>query len=183
MARAIPWVLLMLMLLAPGTGSAQTIRPDSAGHPPAVDSSLTAGTQDSSGVTMVRGKSPSLAMLFSAVLPGAGQVYNESYWKTPIVLGLGIYFVSAWLDNNRRTDDYRGKYAASVLAGAADDRYLRLREFYKEQRDSFAWYFLILYVINIADAYVDASLYGFDVSPTLSLRGLPATGLVLRYTW
>ena len=58
-----------------------------------------------------------------------------------------------------------------------------LREFYKDQRDSFTWYFFILYVLNIVDAYVDASLYSFDVSPALSLRGVPARGLTVRFTW
>ena len=60
---------------------------------------------------------------------------------------------------------------------------LKLRDFYKDQRDSFTWYFFILYVLNIVDAYVDASLYGFDVSPTLTMRGIPAAGLSIRFTW
>jgi len=132
--------------------------------------------------------SPSLAMLFSAVVPGAGQFYNRSYWKVPVVLGFGLYFASTWLDQNRRTQDYRAQYAASVAAGNPDPLKLQLREFYKEQRDTFAWYFVILYFVNIADAYVDASLYNFDVGPDLTLRVLPAApgpagpgpGLTLR---
>jgi hypothetical protein len=124
-------------------------------------------------------KSPGLAMLCSAVIPGAGQFYNQSYWKVPVVLGLGIYFASTWLDQNRRTQDFRQKYAASLLANPPDlfqsDTYLREREFYKEQRDTFAWYFVILYLVNIADAYVDASLFDFDVGGDLSLRVLPGS--------
>jgi hypothetical protein len=119
-------------------------------------------------------KSPGNAMLFSAILPGAGQFYNESYWKVPIVFGFGLYFVSSWLDNNRRYADYRDKYSASLAQNpAGDPRLLAVREFYKEQRDSFTWYFLILYLLNIADAYVDASLYDFNVGGDLSLRLLP----------
>jgi hypothetical protein len=30
-------------------------------------------------------KSPTVAVLLSAVLPGAGQFYNQSYWKIPIL--------------------------------------------------------------------------------------------------
>ena len=113
-------------------------------------------------------------MLLSGILPGAGQFYNESYWKVPIVFGFGIYFASSWLDNNRRYQDFRDKYSASLLLSAGGDpRLLAVREFYKEQRDSFTWYFLILYLINIADAYVDASLYDFNVGGDLSLRFLP----------
>ena len=48
-----------------------------------------------------------------------------------------------------------------------------MREFYKAQRDSFTWYFVLLYLINIADAYVDASLYDFNVGGDLSVRVLP----------
>ncbi len=124
-------------------------------------------------------KSPGLAMLCSALLPGAGQFYNQSYWKVPVVLGLGLYFASTWLDQNRRTRDFREKYAASLTASPPDlfasDTYLRERDFYKRQRDTFAWYFVILYLVNIADAYVDASLFDFDVGKDLSLRLLPGT--------
>jgi hypothetical protein len=183
MARAMPWLLPVLFLLLPGAGAAQTVRPDSVIQLPLVDSSVVVGAQDTAHLVVPPGKSPGLAMLFSAVLPGAGQAYNESYWKVPIVLGLGMYFVSEWLDNNRRTVDYRDKYAASLQTSGGDERSLRLREFYKNQRDSFAWYFLILYFVNIADAYVDASLSGFDVSPTLGHRDFPAAGLALRFTW
>ena len=122
-------------------------------------------------------KTPALAMLCSAVLPGAGQFYNQSYWKVPVVLGLGLYFASTWLDQNRRTQDFREKYAASLAAVPSDpftsDTYLRERDFYKQQRDTFAWYFVILYLVNIADAYVDASLFDFDGGKDLSLRVLP----------
>jgi hypothetical protein len=156
---------------------------DSAGAPRA-DSVRVLHGKDSTarGVDTLRhvvlpGKSPGLAMLFSAVIPGAGQFYNRSYWKVPVVLGLGLYFASTWLDQNRRTQDYRQKYAASLTAASPDlfisNQYLNEREFYRQQRDTFAWYFFILYILNIADAYVDASLFNFDVGPDLSLRLLP----------
>jgi hypothetical protein len=129
------------------------------------------------------GKSTGLAMLLSAVLPGAGQVYNESYWKAPLVLGLGVYFAAEFIRNNRYADDYRQLYLASPGDPNAA-AYKGLREDYKNLRDANAWYFVILYVLNIVDAYVDASLYGFDVSPTLSLRGVPGNlGLSLRVGW
>jgi len=130
-------------------------------------------------------KSPGMAMLLSAVVPGAGQFYNQSYWKVPIVFGLGLYFASTWLDQNRRTEIYRQKYAADLAVPLPTDIFASLaaqgqrntdlneREFYKEQRDTFAWYFVILYLVNVADAYVDASLFDFDVGGDLSLRVLP----------
>jgi hypothetical protein len=119
-------------------------------------------------------RSTGTAMLLSAILPGAGQFYNRSYWKVPIVVGLGLYFVSSWLDNNRRAIDNRDKYSSTGEA-----RWLLQRDFYKSQRDSFTWYFVVLYLLNIADAYVDAALSDFNVTPELSLRSHPAPGGLL----
>ena len=130
-------------------------------------------------------KSAGKAMLFSALLPGAGQLYNESYWKVPIVVGFGVYFASQWLHNNRLYKDYRDQYAKSLLQNpAGNSRLLQIREFYKDQRDTFTWYMAILYFINVADAYVDASLYDFSVSGDLSIRLMPApTGMALRVSF
>ena len=120
-------------------------------------------------------KSPGLALALSAVLPGAGQFYNESYWKIPIVAGLGVYLVSEWIQNNDLTQDYRDQFSASITSANpfGDARLLSLREFYKDQRDTFTWYLAILYVANLLDAYVDASLYDFSVSDDLNLQLLP----------
>lgn len=120
-------------------------------------------------------KSPLLALLLSAALPGAGQFYNESYWKVPIVLGFGYYFASNWIDLNDSTKHYRRLYAQSISPQSpnGDGRYLQLREFYKDQRDTFSWYLFIYYLVNLVDAYVDASLYDFNVGDDLSLRVLP----------
>jgi hypothetical protein len=120
-------------------------------------------------------KSPLLALLLSAALPGAGQFYNESYWKVPIVLGFGYYFASNWIDLNDSTKHYRRLYAQSITPQTpnGDGRYLQLREFYKDQRDTFSWYLFIYYLVNLVDAYVDASLYDFNVGDDLSLRVLP----------
>lgn len=117
-------------------------------------------------------RSPLLAMGLSALLPGGGQVYNRSYWKVPLILGLGGYFIYEMIDNHRQYADYRDQYQAGLATiPDGDPNILRLREFYKNQRDSFGWYFLILYFVNIADAYVDASLFGFDVGDNLGFRG------------
>ena len=120
-------------------------------------------------------KSPGLALLFSALLPGAGQFYNESYWKIPIVLGFGYYFATRWIDNNDSTKRYRELYAASITSESqsGNGNYQRLREFYKDQRHTFSWYIFIYYIVNLVDAYVDASLYDFNVGDDLSIRLIP----------
>jgi hypothetical protein len=119
-------------------------------------------------------RSTGLAMLFSAVLPGAGQFYNRSYWKVPVVLGFGLYFASSWLDMNRRVIDNRNMYQIT-----GDAKWLSQRDFYKSERDAFAWYFVVLYLLNIADAYVDAALSDFDVSPALSVHTAPSPSAVV----
>ena len=131
-------------------------------------------------------KSPGLAMLFSALVPGAGQAYNESYWKIPVVVGFGLYFTSMWLHNNRLYTEYRDRYSESLQTSASGDgRLLTIREFYRDQRDTFTWYFFILYLLNVADAYVDASLYDFNVGDDLSIRLMPEAGtrLALRLSF
>jgi hypothetical protein len=183
--QAIRWLILILTVIPFQAGTARSVRADSTLHASLPRDTTLSRAGDDTLAVPVHTKSPTTAMILSGVLPGAGQVYNASYWKTPIILGLGVYFISEWLDNNRRADDYRQKYDLSLqtLPPYGNTRMRDLREFYKDQRDSFTWYFFILYVLNIVDAYVDASLYGFDVSPTLSLRGSPAHGLTVRFIW
>ncbi len=120
-------------------------------------------------------KSPGVALALSAVLPGAGQFYNESYWKIPILLGFGYYFASRWFEYNDSTKHYRERYTNSFTTQTPGDifEFQRLREFYKDQRDAFSWYIFIYYIVNLVDAYVDASLYDFNVGDNLSIRVRP----------
>jgi hypothetical protein len=156
--------------------SAASAQPDVS---PPLDSSPTVAADTGKGLP-VRTKSPALAAGLSALLPGAGQVYNESYLKVPIVAGIGGYFIYQILHNNKLYGDYRGQYSRSLqTTSGGDAELLSLREFYHDERDRFGWYFLILYALNVLDAYVDASLFGFDVSDELALRVLPAAGPAL----
>jgi len=131
-------------------------------------------------------KSTVKAMLFSAALPGLGQIYTKSYWKLPIIWGLGGYYVREWIRNNNRYRDYRDQYSRSITPSnpSGDLQTKAFRDFYRNQRDSFAWYFGILYLANIVDAYVSASLYEFDVSDDLSFAiGESGQVLTLRWRW
>lgn len=111
-------------------------------------------------------KSPWRAVAYSAILPGAGQFYNESYWKIPIIAGLGGYFVYEIVINNNQYLDYKDQYANSQTPQnpQGNIQLQNYREFYRDQRDNFIIYSLILYVVNLIDAYVDAQLYDFNVS-------------------
>jgi hypothetical protein len=125
---------------------------------------------DSTGVIRT-GKSPATAILLSAVLPGAGQVYTGRYWKVPLILGFGAYFASMWIKMDNHYTESRDAYAASVAAGVSngqgDSRMLYERDFYRDERDRFGFYVILTYLLNIVDAYVGASLYDFDVGDNL----------------
>ena len=53
---------------------------------------------------------PTKAVIFSAILPGLGQIYNKAYWKLPIVYGgfMGCIYAITW--NNRNYKDYSAAY-------------------------------------------------------------------------
>ncbi len=118
-------------------------------------------------------KSPWLAVGLSAAAPGAGQIYNKNYWHVPVIWGLGGYWVYEWIHLNNNYKDYRDQFANSVTptTPSGNGQYLLLRDFYRDERDKFAWYLGALYFLNLVDAYVGASLYDFDVSPDLGADG------------
>ena len=126
-----------------------------------------------------------VAMGLSAVLPGTGQLYNEDYWKIPVIWSLGGYWVYEWINNNRDYHDFRNQYTNSItsMTPYGDERLLRLRDFYRDQRDSFAWYLGLLYFLNLLDAYVGANLYDFDVSPDLGADGRVVPKAVATVRW
>lgn len=110
-------------------------------------------------------KSPWGAVIRSAVIPGFGQFYNESYWKIPVVWGFLGWFAYQWNIANNSYINYRDLYNESLQQNSTgNSSYLSIREFYKDQRDLFAVFFGLAYFLNLVDAYVDAHLFDFDVS-------------------
>ena len=111
-----------------------------------------------SDTTFVMEKSPWGAVLRSAVLPGFGQFYNESYWKIPVIWGVGALFISGWVYNNNLYKDNK-----NLFIDTGNNLYLSNRDFYRDQRDNFTIYLVLLYILNLVDAYVDAHLFDFTV--------------------
>lgn len=121
--------------------------------------------------------SPRRAGLYSAVLPGLGQVYNHQYVKVPLMLGgLGVA-TGIFLWNFDKYVTYRDAYRLRLnghLTGdpkvdiySPDDlRYLR--DGYRQYVDYSVLGFAAVYLYNILDAVVFAHLYHFDVSNDLS---------------
>lgn len=122
------------------------------------------------------------ASLLSAVLPGAGQIYNRSYWKVPVIYaGLGGFGYVFFANN---TDYYNCRKAlrlADNSSGSAEfkgeiystDQLLTIKKQYDRQRNIGAIGIFAFYFLNIIDANVDAHLRSFDVSDDLSLRWRP----------
>jgi len=124
-----------------------------------------------SAVNLRPAKSPALATIFSSLVPGSGQIYAERYWTLPLIWGFGYWFVRQYIGSDRKYYEWRAKYSKSLTLGtygSSGDAYAKyVRDFYHDQRDSFAFYLALTYVLNIVDAYVGASLYNFDVSEDL----------------
>lgn len=127
--------------------------------------------------TLPRWPVPNRAVLYSVLLPGAGQLYNRDWWKAPIVwagVGTAIYFIQY---NHREFSRYRG------LTETADEplrlQYRALRDYHRRNRDFTILLTAVGYALVAVEAYVDAHLYYFDVSDNLSMAirpGVQATG-------
>jgi hypothetical protein len=121
-------------------------------------------------------KSAMGAVLRSAIVPGLGQIYNQSYWKAPIVWGIGAWLVYNWVNNNKDYKTYKNLFALdnSILL------YRENRDFYRDQRDLFAIYMGLTYFLQLVDAYVDAQLFDFTVQEDYH-TGLPLISFRLRF--
>jgi len=127
------------------------------------DSTIEKSSTDT--LTFVMKKSPWGAVLRSAILPGFGQFYNESYYKIPVVWGALIYLGYQWKNNNDSYLRFKDLYNQSLLSSEnGNSNYYKSREFYHDQRDLFAIYIGLTYFLNLIDAYVDAHLFDFEVS-------------------
>jgi hypothetical protein len=181
----------MAMLLLPAiaglSASAQGL-PTQSSVPPKMlrineDSLIFAATATSD--TIVRqGKSTAIATLGSMAIPGSGQIYNGSYWKAPVIWGALYYFWSVYDNQNTLYKDQKRLYTASITTAVpnGDAEKKTLRDFYRKQRDTFGWYMALTYLVNVLDAYVEASLYGFEVSPDLRVKNdIQMVGLQVRF--
>ena len=124
----------------------------------------TSKSVQSSDTTFIMTKSPWGAVLRSAIIPGLGQIYNESYLKVPIVWGIMGYFIAIWIDQDNQYEKYKELY---IESNYLTTKYKSYRDQYRNQRDQFAVYIGLAYFLNLVDAFVDAHLFDFDVSTNL----------------
>lgn len=140
--------------------------------------------------------SPERAVWLSALFPGLGQVYNRRYWKLPIVVGgfMGLGYATSWnnnqlteytqayrdlMDSDPSTNSYMNFFPSTTKEEDLDKTWLtnimkRRRDFYRRNRDLCIICLVGMYMLCMIDAYVDASLAHFDISPDLSIDWSPA---------
>lgn len=123
-------------------------------------------------------------------LPGAGQFYNKSYWKIPVIyagfagMGYLVHF------NNTRYQQYKKAYILRVDDDPATvdefvDQYSQddlqtLKSFYRRNRDLSYIVAGLIYVLNIIDASVDAHLFYFNVNDDLSMNLQPSFNMLVQ---
>jgi hypothetical protein len=125
--------------------------------------------------TFVMQKSPWCAVLLSAIVPGLGQIYNESYIKAPIIWGIEGALLAAWIFNNDRYKKNGDLYTQTQNSG-----YRIVRDSYRDQRDLVTIYMSLVYLLNLVDAYVDAHLFDFTVKEDF-YTGTPMLGVKLNF--
>jgi len=139
---------------------------------------------------------PSKIVWMGAVVPGWGQILNRKYWKLPIVYGglLGCYYAYSW--NASRYNSYHTAYLDIIDSDPTTNSFLDIlpegytlesiggtsryttilktgQDQFRRQRDLSVIVSVAFYALTLVDAFVDAQLYGFDISPDLSLEIKP----------
>lgn len=146
----------------------------------AVAGSDTTTVRDSITAKLPFQPKPKKAALYSAIIPGAGQIYNRQAWKAPIIyvgMGVSFYFL-AYNTNDYRT--LRRNYLAAIdtdpstkneFAGLYDaPALLSLQQQARRYLDMTVLFTTLGYTLQVLDALVYAHLRGFDVSEDISLR-------------
>lgn len=138
---------------------------------------------------------PKRALWMALVIPGGGQIYNRKYWKLPIFYGgfVGCIYAITW--NNQMYHDYAQAYMDIMddnpdtksyeqflhfntqITESNRSRYQELfrkrKNRYRRWRDLASFVTMAVYALSVIDAYVDASLSDFDITPDLSLHVAP----------
>lgn len=139
---------------------------------------------------------PTRAVWLSALFPGLGQIYNRRFWKLPIVVGafMGLGYGTSWnntmlhdytrayndlLDNDPNTKSYMDFFPTTTREDDLDKAWLnstlrRRKDYFRRNRDLCIICMVGVYLVAMVDAYVDASLAHFDISPDLTMEVAPA---------
>lgn len=136
---------------------------------------------------------PTKATWLAVVFPGGGQIYNRKYWKLPIIYGgfAGCAYALSWngkmykdysqayldiMDSNPNTKSYEDLLPPNATYNEEQlkNTLKRRKDMFRRYRDLSIFAFIGVYIISIIDAYVDAELSNFDITPDLSMKVEPA---------
>ena len=143
--------------------------------------------------------SPNKALWYAALFPGGGQIYNRKYWKLPIIYGGLLGLIYGYSFNNTYFTTYSNAYRDLALNSPnksymdflppgydveakrdyLEKTFKRKKNMYRTWRDYCLVGMIGVYLVSMVDAYVDASLYHFDVSTDLDADKNPT--LMLSY--
>lgn len=138
-----------------------------------------------------RPHSPLRATVYSAIIPGGGQIYNglhkegsffRKYWKVPVVYGAVatcVYFIDF---NTKQYRYYHDQYVAyadddpsTVMTIEANpSRLNEVQDQYHRWMDVSYMCLAGVYILQIIDANVDAHLFYYDIGNDLSLQVHPS---------
>lgn len=139
--------------------------------------------------------SPRKAVIYSAIFPGLGQIYNRQYWKLPILYGgfVGFTYAITWnngyyrdylngyqdiMDDNPESNSWHAMLPYGMDPESIDRQWFtdvlkQRKDYYRYYRDLSIIGTFALYFLAIVDAYVDSQLFDFDMSPDLSMQIQP----------
>ena len=147
--------------------------------PPGIFQQETQSQVDSARMAYIAKRfNPQKALLYAAILPGSGQVYNKKYWKVAIVYG-GFVFLGYYIDfYNDNYRFYRGELfqflnTKSSSTGLPESSLRSITDRYRRERDFFIILTGLWYALQIVDAHVDSHLKEFDINPNLQVRVEP----------
>ena len=147
---------------------------------------------------------PSKAAFYSAIFPGLGQIYNKKYWKAPIVWGALAIPVYYYQINN--TDYRRFRRAYKLRKNGLVDEFTidgvetvstetleTAQEQLRENRDFSLLSGVIIYILQIVEASVNAHLMQFNTDDNLTFKPTliqdpirfdsPTVGLTIKYNF
>jgi len=163
---------------------------------------LIIGVQKKLEIDSIKGNTfkpdPMKVVWMAAIIPGYGQILNRKYWKLPLVYGgfLGCVYAISW--NTGKYQSYKTAYRDIIDSDPTTNTFLEIipkgytinspgiggigtytttlktkQDFYRRYRDLSIIATIGYYAITMVDAYVDAQLYDFDISPDLTMHLQP----------
>ncbi|MBS1771761.1 MAG: hypothetical protein JST82_02790 [Bacteroidetes bacterium] len=123
---------------------------------------------------------PKKAGLYSAIIPGTGQIYNRNYWKVPLIAGGTIAAVYIFDFNREKYNYYRKVYLNRISNPNAVDNepydtptLKQLQDEYRKYMDMTVLFSALGYTAQVIDAIVSAHLKNFDISRDISIKFKP----------